>query len=55
MHYITAFYSDTQQNFRNLFIKHFENIKNSLIFASIKRTFKKHLQNAIISIYISTH
>lgn len=41
--------------FQNIFIKHFEDIKNSLIFASIKRTFKKHFQVKVISIYISTH
>ena len=29
--------------FPKYFIKHFEDIKNSLIFASIKRTFKKRL------------
>lgn len=39
--------------FQNIFIKHFEDIKNSLIFASIKRTFKKRFLLVIRSFIAS--
>ena len=39
--------------FQNIFIKHFEDIKNSLIFASIKRTFKKRFLFVIRSFIVS--